>query len=61
MSNFEDLQKEIGINIIGNLNGDGYLKSSLEEISHLPKTHYSLAQEVDRNYEVAPTYVLSTL
>jgi len=33
MSNFEDMQKEIGINIIGNLDGDGYLKSSLEEIS----------------------------
>jgi RNA polymerase sigma-54 factor len=33
MSSFEDLQKEIGTNIIGNLNGDGYLKSSLEEIA----------------------------
>jgi RNA polymerase sigma-54 factor len=33
MSNFGDRQKEIGTNIIGNLNGHGYLKSSLEEIS----------------------------
>ena len=33
MSNFNDLQKEIGIHIIGNLDDDGYLKISIEEIS----------------------------
>lgn len=33
MSNFNDLQKEIGIHIIGNLDDDGYLQISIEEIS----------------------------
>ena len=33
MGNFNDLQKEIGIHIIGNLDDDGYLKISIEEIS----------------------------
>ncbi len=33
MGNFSDVQKEIGAHIIGNLDEDGYLQSSLEEIS----------------------------
>jgi len=33
MSSFEDVQREIGIHIIGNLDDDGYLKISIEEIS----------------------------
>lgn len=32
MSNFSGPQKEIGLYVIGNLNGDGYLKVTLEEI-----------------------------
>lgn len=32
MSNFNDNQKEIGIHIIGNLDDDGYIKISIEEI-----------------------------
>ncbi len=32
MSNFNDIQKEIGIHIIGNLDDDGYLKISIDEI-----------------------------
>ncbi|MFH1491362.1 MAG: RNA polymerase factor sigma-54 [Pseudomonadota bacterium] len=33
MSSFDDKYKEIGIHIIGNLDSDGYLKATLEEIS----------------------------
>ncbi len=33
VSNFSDVQKEIGRHIIGNLDGNGYLKTSAEEIS----------------------------
>ncbi len=33
LSNLNDAHKEIGTNIIGNLNEDGYLKASVEEIS----------------------------
>jgi len=33
MSSLDDKQAEIGAHIIGNLNGDGYLDSTLEEIS----------------------------
>jgi len=33
MGNFSDLQKELGAYIIGNLDDDGYLKTSVEEIS----------------------------
>ena len=32
MSDFNDVQKEIGIHIIGNLDDDGYLKISIEEL-----------------------------
>jgi RNA polymerase sigma-54 factor len=35
MSNFNDVQKEICIHIIGNLDEDGYLKTSIEEISQI--------------------------
>jgi len=35
MSNFNDVQKEIGVHIIGNLDEDGYLKTSIEEISRV--------------------------
>ena len=35
MSSFKDVQREIGIHIIGNLDSDGYLKISLEEISEI--------------------------
>jgi RNA polymerase sigma-54 factor len=35
MNNFNDVQKEIGIHIIGNINENGYLKTSVEEISHM--------------------------
>jgi RNA polymerase sigma-54 factor len=35
MGNFNDMQKEIGIHIIGNLDEDGYLKVSIEEISQM--------------------------
>lgn len=33
MGNFTDAQKEIGIHVIGNLDSDGYLKVTVEEIS----------------------------
>ncbi|MFH1350277.1 MAG: RNA polymerase factor sigma-54 [Pseudomonadota bacterium] len=35
MSNLDDTLKEIGTHIIGNLDGDGYLKVSIEEIAHM--------------------------
>jgi len=35
MNDFSDVQKEIGIHIIGNVDEDGYLKTSVEEISHV--------------------------
>jgi RNA polymerase sigma-54 factor len=35
MSHLSDVQKEIGIHIIGNLHDDGYLKISIEELSWL--------------------------
>ena len=35
LSELTDAQKEIGILIIGNLNGDGYLDASLEEVSQM--------------------------
>ena len=35
MSSFKDVQREIGIHIIGNLDSDGYLKISIEEISEI--------------------------
>jgi len=35
MGRFTEAQKEIGTQIIGNLDGDGYLKSSVEEISQI--------------------------
>ncbi len=35
MGDFTDTQKEIGIHIIGNLNPDGYLTSSVEEIGEI--------------------------
>ena len=35
MSNLNDERKQIGIHIIGNLNKDGYLEASLEEISRV--------------------------
>ena len=34
MSNLEDEKKEIGAYIVGNLNDDGYLDATIEEISH---------------------------
>lgn len=34
MNDFNDVQREIGIHIIGNVDEDGYLKTSVEEISH---------------------------
>ncbi len=39
MNDFNEVQKEIGIHIIGNVDEDGYLKTSVEEISHV--TGYS--------------------
>lgn len=33
MSSFNDVHKEIGVHVIGNLDEDGYLKTSVEEIS----------------------------
>jgi len=35
MNDFNDVQKEIGIHIIGNVDEDGYLKTTVEEISHV--------------------------
>jgi len=35
MSNLNDRQKEIGIQIIGNLDDDGYLKISIEDLSQI--------------------------
>jgi RNA polymerase sigma-54 factor len=35
MNDFNDVQKEIGIHIIGNVDEDGYLKTSVEEISNV--------------------------
>ncbi len=38
MSNFDEEQKEISVHIIGNLDEDGYLDISLEEISQITKS-----------------------
>ena len=35
MSHLNEVQREIGLHIIGNVDEDGYLKTSIEEISHL--------------------------
>ena len=35
MSHYNEVQKQIGIHIIGNVDEDGYLKTSIEEISRL--------------------------
>jgi len=54
MSRVDDMKREIGAHIIGNLNEDGYLKASLEEISET--TGYPLEQvretlEVIQNFD----------
>ena len=45
MSQSNEVQREIGIHIIGNVNEDGYLKISIEEISQL--TGYSQEEVVE--------------
>jgi RNA polymerase sigma-54 factor len=45
MNNFSDAQKEIGTNIIGNLNEDGYLNVSLEELAQV--TRYSIDEVLE--------------
>lgn len=48
MSNLDNEQREIGVHIIGNLNGDGYLDLELEEISRT--TGYSMEKVVETLY-----------
>ncbi len=45
VSNFDDVQKEIGTHIIGNLNDDGYLDIPLEEICRI--TGYPMEKVVE--------------
>ena len=45
MGSFSDLQKELGAYIIGNLDDDGYLKVSLEEISSASETSEESVRE----------------
>ena len=46
MSDINEMQKEIGIHIIGNLDDDGYLKISVEEIAQLTGYPEELVSEI---------------
>ncbi len=45
MSDLDDEKKQIGIHIIGNLNKDGYLEASLEEISRITGSSLKKVEE----------------
>ncbi|RLB12219.1 MAG: RNA polymerase sigma-54 factor [Deltaproteobacteria bacterium] len=53
ISNLDDKKKQIGVHIIGNLNKDGYLEASLEEISRI--TGASL-EEVEETLHVIQNF-----
>jgi len=46
LSGLTDAEKEIGVLIIGNLNRDGYLDASLEEIAEMGQCDVSLVEQV---------------
>jgi RNA polymerase sigma-54 factor len=52
LSNIPDAQKEIGVNIIGNLNEDGYLTASVEEIAQATGHSVDLVLEVLRTIQI---------
>ncbi len=46
LSGMSDAEKEIGVLVIGNLNGDGYLDATLDEIAEMAKTTVEDIEEV---------------
>lgn len=46
LSGMTDAQKELGVLIIGNLNGDGYLDATVEEIAQMAQMGQDLVEEV---------------
>jgi RNA polymerase sigma-54 factor len=52
LSNIPDAQKEIGVNIIGNLNEDGYLTASVEEIAQATGCPLDLVLDVLRTIQI---------